>query len=242
MGAHFDKGQAPLTSLTNMTAHPFGPADLVIFDFDGVIADSEVISLSSLQVALNDFGVDLDLSEMQHRFLGKSINQIEAEAHTLNPDAKWEGFHTHWHAILFKRFETELAPIPGVIDLLDRLEALHLPYCIASGGSLERISLALRVMGMTSRFGHFFSSEQVKRGKPAPDLFLHAAKTLGAEPERCLVIEDSPFGIQAGRSAGMHTIGFLGGAHLQGSQESHRQLLLAQGAHGVVSELREIEF
>jgi len=242
MGAHFDKGQVPLTSLTNTTAYPFGPVDLVIFDFDGVIADSEVVSLSSLQVALNDFGVNLNLSEMQQRFLGKSINQIEAEAHTLNPNAKWEGFHTYWHALLFKRFVTELAPIPGVIDLLDRLGALRIPYCIASGGSLERISFALEVIGLTSRFCHFFSSEQVERGKPAPDLFLYAAKTLGAEPERCVVIEDSPFGIQAGRSAGMQTIGFLGGTHLQDLQESHRQLLLAQGAHGIVRELREIYF
>lgn len=227
---------------TNTTGSPLDITDLVIFDFDGVIADSEVISLSSLQGALNDFGVNLDLCEMQQRFLGKSINQIKAEAHILNPDANWEGFDTHWHAILFKRFETELAPVPGVIDLLDRLEARRLPYCIASGGSLERINYALKVLGLTSRFGHFFSSEQVKRGKPSPDLFLYAAQTLGIEPERCLVIEDSPFGIQAGRLAGMQTIGFLGGAHLRGSQETHRQLLLEQGAHKIIYALDEITF
>lgn len=240
--ARFDKGQAQLTRLKNRTRHPFDIPDLVIFDFDGVVADSEMISLSSLQTALDDFGVMLDLPEVQRRFLGKSLVQIKTETNTLNPNRNWESFDKHWHSVLFERFEKELVPLPGVVDLLDRLDDLNLPYCIASSGSLKRIKFALTVMSLTTRFTHVFSSEQVKQGKPAPDLFLHAAKTLGVKPERCMVIEDSIFGIQGARAAGMYTIGFLGGAHLEGLQASHRELLLEHGVHSIIYALDEITF
>lgn len=242
MAVHFDKGQAFLASLSDSPGRSFGIPDLVIFDFDGVIADSELISLASLQTALHDFGVQLELPEVQRRFLGKSVGQIKTEANTLNPNGIWDGFDKHWYSVLFDRFEKELASLPGVVSLLDRLDELGLPYCIASSGSLKRINFALNIIGLTSRFRHVFSSEQVNQGKPAPDLFLHAANTLGAKPERCIVIEDSAFGIQAGRSAGMHTIGFLGGAHLEGLEGSHRNLLLEQGAHDIIYALDEITF
>lgn len=242
MAACFDKGKAFLTSLRNSTGHLFDIPDLVIFDFDGVVADSEMISLSSLQTVFSDIGVSLDLSEVRRRFLGKSASQIKIETNPLNPDGKWDSFDERWQSVLFERFEKELTPLPGVIDLLDRLDALDLPYCIASSGSLKRIKFALKVMGLTTRFTHVFSSEQVKQGKPAPDLFLHAAKTLGVKPERCMVIEDSTFGIQGARAAGMHTIGFLGGVHLEGLQDSHRHLLLEQGAHDIIYTLDEITF
>ncbi|WP_084350074.1 HAD family hydrolase [Primorskyibacter flagellatus] len=216
--------------------------DLVILDFDGVVADSEVISLGSLQSALKDFGVVFDLPETRRRFLGKSLNAIKADASQIAPEGKWDGFENHWHSILFERFSKELVPVAGVADFLARLKADGLPYCIASSSGFERIYFALSVMKLTDHFPCVYSAQQVTQGKPAPDLFLYAARSMNIAPERCVVIEDSPYGILAARAAGMRSIGFLGGQHLAGSQKSHRQLLLAQGAHEIVDALDEITF
>ncbi len=216
--------------------------DLVILDFDGVVADSEVISLGSLQAALQDFGVVVDLPEARRRFLGKSLTAIKADASQIAPEGKWDGFENHWHSILFERFSKELAPVAGVADFLARLKAHGLPYCIASSSGLERIYFALSVMNLTDHFPRVFSAQQVTHGKPAPDLFLYAARRMNTAPERCVVIEDSPYGILAARAAGMRSIGFLGGQHLAGLQISHRQLLLAQGAHEIVDAFDEITF
>ena len=216
--------------------------DLVILDFDGVVADSEIISLSTLQSALCAYGVDLQLKEVRRRYLGKSIKQIKRDAQAQRPDANWDGFDEYWNTILFERFRHDLAPLPGLVSLLDRIEACGLSYCIASSSGFERIGVALGAMGLAARFSHVFSAEQVSYGKPAPDLFLHAAKTIGVPPERCLVLEDSPYGIKAAKSAGMQAFGFVGGAHLEDIRADHSDLLLLQGAHDVVEHLSEITF
>jgi len=229
-----------MTADENLTDQNYMFPGLLILDFDGVVADSEIISLSTLQSALCAHGVDLQLYEVRCRFLGKSIKQIKKEVQTLRPDANWDGFDKHWHAILFDRFRNELAPLPGLVPLLDRIEARGLPHCIASSSGLERIGVALGAMGLGARFSHVFSAEQVSHGKPAPDLFLHAAKTIGVPPERCLVLEDSPHGIKAAKSAGMQAFGFVGGAHLEDVRADHRDLLLQQGARAVVEHLSEI--
>lgn len=215
---------------------------LVILDFDGVVADSEIISLSTLQSALCAYGVDLQLNEVRRRFLGKSIKQIKRDAQAQRADADWDGFDAYWHAILFERFRHDLAPLPGLVPLLDRIDASGLTYCIASSSGFERIKIALDAMGLAARFSHVFSAEQVSHGKPAPDLFLLAAKTIGVPPERCLVLEDSPYGIQAAKSAGMQAFGFVGGAHLEDIRADHRDLLLQHGAYEVVEHLCEITF
>lgn len=213
---------------------------LILFDFDGVIADSEVISLATLCDALNDYGVVLSLEDTRARFLGKSVDKIVSEVREQQPDADWNDFALHWHTILFARFASDLTPVPGVTDLLDRLDAAALPYCIASSSGFTRIRFALDAMGLSARFRHIFSAEEVQNGKPAPDLFLHAARQMSTPPARCIVIEDSPYGIQAARSAGMTAIGFLGGAHLKDTQTQHRRLLLEQGAHRITRKLAEI--
>lgn len=215
---------------------------LLIFDFDGVIADSEIISLSTLQSALRSYGNDLPLEEVRRRFLGKAMKQIKKAMQAQDSDTSWDGFDAHWNAILFDRFRNELRPLPGLVALLDRIEAHGLPYCIASSGGLERIGVALEAIGLGARFSHVFSAEQVRHGKPAPDLFLHAAKTIGVPPDRCLVLEDSPYGIKAATSAGMHALGFVGGAHLEDIQAEHRNLLLDQGARDVVEHLSDLTF
>tara|TARA_R110002110_G_scaffold13706_2_gene65590 strand:- start:142 stop:840 length:699 start_codon:yes stop_codon:yes gene_type:complete len=213
---------------------------LLIFDFDGVIADSEIISLSTLQSALRAYGNDLELDEVRRRYLGKSMKQIKRDMQAEHADTNWDGFDAHWNAILFDRFRNELRPLPGLVALLDRVETCGLPYCIASSGGLERIDVALDAMGLSARFSHVFSAEQVRHGKPAPDLFLLAAQTIRVPPDQCLVLEDSPFGIRAAKSAGMRALGFVGGSHLEGIRAEHRDLLLEHGAHDVVEHLNEI--
>jgi HAD superfamily hydrolase (TIGR01509 family) len=125
-------------------------------------------------------------------------------------------------------FVESLKPTPGIAAFLDRL-----PYrrCVASSSDQTRIRLSLEVTGLLPFFGeHLFSSHEVARGKPAPDLFLHAAKAMGVAPARCVVIEDSPFGVEGARAAGMTAIGYIGGSHLE---PPHAEVLLAAGAHAV---------
>jgi len=209
---------------------------LVIFDFDGVLVDSEVISLSELQAAMRDFGVDLPLETVRQNFLGSAINKIEAFMGTHGADTT--GFAKRWYGTLFARFREELRLSPGVPALLDMLDARGIPYCIASGGSFERLGVAMEAVGLRRRFeGRVYSADLVKHGKPAPDLFELAAREQGAAPEACLVIEDSPAGIIAARSAGMTALGYVGGTHLDGCRPEHTRLLQENGAIGILDRL-----
>lgn len=216
-----------------------GPVGLVILDFDGVIADSEVISLATLGEALDAHGMTLAPDAVRRRFLGASLATIEA-AVAARGGAMAHGFADRWQEALFRRFRAELSPVPGARRMLDRLDRRGLPFCIASSGSFERIGVALEAMDLTARFAHVFSAELVARGKPAPDLFLHAAERMGARPRDCLVVEDSPFGIRAAVAAGMRATGFVGGAHLDAIRDAHRRLLLDEGAGDVVGSLDDI--
>lgn len=209
-------------------------AELVIFDFDGVIADSEVISLSTLHDALHRFGLDLSPEETRQTFLGTSLDTIMAHVDrhgSGDPDA----FARDWEATLFARFRSELRPLPHVFDLIARFDRIGQRYCIASSGTFNRIGTALDAMGRRDRFTHVFSAQQVARGKPAPDLFEFAARELGVVPGACLVIEDSPHGVRAAKSAGMSCLGFVGGQHLRDRQTEHADLLRNVGADLVLS-------
>jgi HAD superfamily hydrolase (TIGR01509 family) len=184
---------------------------LVIFDCDGVLVDSEPLSISVLVQAMRDSGVEIDEEGAYKRFLGKSlatlIDTLETE---FNVFASQE-FLDRIRNDLYARFRTELKPIPGVAETLD---ALDIPRCVASSSQLERIRLSLGLTGLLDRLEpHIFSASMVKRGKPAPDLFLHAARQMGVEPGRCVVVEDSPAGITAARAAGMTVFAFAGGSH-----------------------------
>jgi HAD superfamily hydrolase (TIGR01509 family) len=206
---------------------------LVLFDFDGVVADSEIISLATLQAALADFGLRLSLEETRARFLGTSLRRITSylEAHGTGGA---EGFAAHWQGALFARFQEALRPVPHVLEALDVLEARAIPFCIASSGTFERIHLALDAMQVRERFANIFSAEQVARGKPAPDLFLYAAQQMGVASQDCLVIEDSPFGVSGAKAAGMRCAGFLGGAHCSEDLEAHARLLKEAGADHIL--------
>lgn len=183
---------------------------LVIFDCDGVLVDSEPISVSVLVGAMNDFGVEMTEEEAYQRFLGRSlatvIDTLETE---FNVHAGQE-FLDRIRNDLYARFRTELKPIEGIGQTLD---ALDIPRCVASSSQVERIRLSLSVTGLLDKLPNIFSATMVKRGKPAPDLFLHAAREMQVSPGECVVVEDSPAGIAAAKAAGMTVFAFVGGSH-----------------------------
>ncbi len=183
---------------------------LLIFDCDGVLVDSEVLSCGICGEVLTGLGVPYTGQDIMRQFVGMSLKdmvaRIEAERGCTLPD----DFRDRVNSEVFRRFEAELQPVPGVREAI---QALPFPRCVASSSAPERIALSLRVTGLADLFDHIFSSTQVPRGKPAPDLFLHAAREMNARPEDCLVIEDSTAGVQAARAAGMRVIGFTGGLH-----------------------------
>ena len=214
--------------------------DLVIFDFDGVIVDSEVISLETLQSALAEIGMSLPADEVRERFLGKSKRSILEFITENGADSVIDGFEARWEKRLFDQFRQHLKPIPKIDDLLDLLEEKGISYCIASSGSLERINIALEAVNLKHRFDHIFSAEQVARGKPAPDLFLHAATEMSVRPDRCLVVEDAPFGVRAAKAGEMRCIAFVGGSHLTDIRRAHEDQLIGLGAGTAISDYAEM--
>ena len=195
-----------------------------------MIADSEVISLATLRDTLIEFGIELSDEDVRRQFLGCSLRTITAFVSGQGRQGDAADFPDRWQDTLFERFRRDLKPVPGISALLDRLTGAGVRYCIASSGTFERIGVALSAMEMSERFADVFSAEQVAHGKPAPDLFLHAADQMDVVPDRCLVIEDSPLGVRAARTAGMRCMGFTGGTHLQTIADDHGQILRRNGA------------
>ncbi len=187
--------------------------DLIIFDCDGVLIDSEIISAQMLIDELAALGVHIDLTYVARHFLGRSyptvMDTIRQEFNlTLPPE-----FEDQYRARLLARFEQDLKIMPHVADVLARL---RVPYCIATSSSPMRAAKSLAMVGLGHLAGScLFTSTMVARGKPAPDLFLHAAAQMGADPARCLVIEDSLTGVRAALAAGMPVWRFTGGSHLK---------------------------
>jgi HAD superfamily hydrolase (TIGR01509 family) len=185
--------------------------ELVIFDCDGVLIDSEPIANRVLAGQLASIGIFLPLEEVMRKFVGRTrAGCLDLAAELLKRDLP-EGFAEDWDTALFDAFERELKAIEGVADLL---RALALPFCAASNSSPDRMRVSLRAADLLPFFeGRMYSATDVARPKPAPDLFLHAARSLGAAPERCAVIEDTPTGVRAGVAAGMTVFGYGGSAH-----------------------------
>ena len=185
------------------------PLELVIFDCDGVLVDSERLAVRVEAALLGELGWPLSQAEVIERFMGRSQSfMLEAIQERLGEDLP-DG----WRELLDRRYraayEAELTPVDGVVEALDRIA---IPTCVASGGSHETLRHTLGLTGLYERFqGRIFSATEVAEGKPAPDLFLHAAARLGAEPAACAVVEDSRYGVQAARAAGMLAFGYTGG-------------------------------
>jgi HAD superfamily hydrolase (TIGR01509 family) len=186
--------------------------DLIIFDCDGVLVDSEVLSCRCLSDVLAACGLELKLADVLELFLGRStaavLEHYRAQGRTLP-----ESFLTELKARVLQTFQSSLRPIPGVALLLD---GLRTPHCVASSSDLDRVSFSLALTGLSPHFGdRLYTAQMVPRGKPAPDLFLYAASKMHASPAKTLVIEDSVSGVTAARAAGMKVWGFVGGSHYE---------------------------
>ncbi|QIY72620.1 HAD family hydrolase [Streptomyces sp. RLB1-33] len=184
--------------------------DLVIFDNDGVLVDSEPISNTILAAYLTELGHPTSYEESIRDYMGSAMHRIHELVQERSGQRLPEEFDDVFHGRVFAAFERELQPVPGVVQLLEKLAADEVPYCVASSGSHERIRVGHRKTGLDRWFdeGRVFSSQDVGRGKPAPDLFLYAAERMGVAPHRCVVVEDSPLGVRAANAAGMDVYGF----------------------------------
>ncbi|MZE80079.1 HAD family hydrolase [Streptomyces xinghaiensis] len=184
--------------------------DLVIFDNDGVLVDSEPISNWALAAQLTELGHPTTYEDSLRDYMGSALHRVHDLVYERSGRRLPDDFDDTFHRRVFAEFRRGLQPVPGVTGVLAGLGAAGFPYCVASSGSHERIRVTLRTTGLYELFGEarIFSSQDVGRGKPAPDLFLHAAAAMGAEPGRCAVVEDSPLGVRAAVAAGMDVYGF----------------------------------
>ncbi|MFE9406645.1 HAD family hydrolase [Streptomyces sp. NPDC006530] len=184
--------------------------DLIIFDNDGVLVDSEPISNTILSGYLTELGHATSYEDSLRDYMGAAVHRVHDLIEERTGQRLPEDFDETLHARIFAAFERELQPVPGVTDVLGKLVAEGVPYCVASSGTHERIRVGHRRTGLDEWFEEewVFSAEDVGRGKPAPDLFLCAAERMGVAPERCVVIEDSRLGIEAARAAGMDVYAF----------------------------------
>jgi HAD superfamily hydrolase (TIGR01509 family) len=187
---------------------------LIIFDCDGVLIDSEVISARQLIEELKGYGVEMDMAFVSRHFLGRSYPVVLKEVRERWGVQLPDRFEADYRARLLAAFERDLKVMPHATDTL---RDLRLPYCLATSSSPERMRRSLEITGLSAAFaGRTFTASEVAKGKPAPDLFLHAAARMGADPAACVVIEDSLNGVRAGLAAGMRVWRFTGGSHLKG--------------------------
>lgn len=184
--------------------------DLVIFDNDGVLVDSEPISNTLLAGYLTELGHPTSYEESVRDYMGSAMHRIHELVEERSGRRLPVEFDDVFHSRVFAAFQAELQAVVGAAEVLKQLAAAGVPYCVASSGSHERIRVGHRKTGLDAWFRDeiVFSAEDVGRGKPSPDLFLHAASRMGVAPERCVVVEDSRLGVQAALAAGMDVYGF----------------------------------
>ena len=180
--------------------------ELIIFDCDGVLVDSEPIANRILTYMLNELGLPISYEETLRSFVGRSMSScVQIIEERLGRSVPVD-FVRSYNARSFAAFEEELQPIPGVVEALQRI---RFPVCVASSASHEKMRATLGVTGLLQQFeGRMFSATEVGRGKPDPALFLHAARQMSAAPQACAVVEDTVVGVQAGLAAGMEVFGF----------------------------------
>jgi HAD superfamily hydrolase (TIGR01509 family) len=203
---------------------------LVIFDCDGVLVDSELITNRVFVGMLNELGLKLSLDDMFERFVGRSMPQCLALIAQLLGREVPDEFVSAYRVRIAAALKSELLAVPGIESVL---ESLTLPYCVASSGTHDKMQMTLGLTGLLPKFeGRMFSVTEVAHPKPFPDVFLHAAKQMGVAASSCAVIEDTPTGVQAGVAAGMTVFGFC--AH------TPRHRLLEAGAHHTFEHMREL--
>jgi HAD superfamily hydrolase (TIGR01509 family) len=208
--------------------------DLVIFDCDGVLVDSELLSCQCLSDELSEFGISLTLAQALELFLGRSTSAVTRHYREFGQIVPVD-FPLRLKSRVLTAFERALQPIPDVETVLSGLCA---PYCVASSSDLDRVALSLKLTGLAPYFGdRIYTAQMVAHGKPAPDLFLYAAEKMGVQPPRTLVIEDSVSGVQAAKAAGMMVWGFVGGSHY--GRRDGRAILTAAGADRVFARMSD---
>jgi HAD superfamily hydrolase (TIGR01509 family) len=208
---------------------------LVIFDCDGVLVDSEVISCRAHAETLSQHGYPITADEVLVRFLGVSDREARQSIENEMGRRLPEDFEAQIKQAALQRYASELAAIPHISEAI---AAISLPKCVASSGTPEKIRHGLTCAGLYDEFApHIFSATQVNRGKPAPDLFLFAAERMGVAPAQCIVVEDSIPGITGARAAGMTVLGFHGGSHCR---PGHGDMLRDAGAHSIFDDMRQL--
>ncbi|SHF89723.1 Haloacid dehalogenase-like hydrolase [Microbulbifer donghaiensis] len=183
--------------------------ELVIFDCDGVLVDSESIVCRILAEEMNKLGMETTAEELDEQFSGRPARDCLLEIETRFGGPLPDHYFGNTERRIREAFHAELEPVAGIEDLLDHLLQVNLRSCVASSGSHEKMRLTLNKTGLYDYFdGRIFSADDVPRGKPWPDLFLHAAQSMGVEPQHCLVVEDSIAGVKAAVAAGMPVVGY----------------------------------
>lgn len=212
--------------------------ELLIFDLDGTLIDSEPLAARAVSEVLIADGFPVSVEAMIARFTGVSSERMVQEVETEHGRPLAADFGERANALLAEIFTRELKTVPGAVAALD---ALAIPKCVASNSPPDYIEHALGLVALDRLFGPEarFSADQVARPKPEPDVFLHAAQTMGAAPEACLVIEDSFSGVRAARAAGMSVVAYVGGSHLS-EPEAHVAALQAEGVAAVLRDYRDL--
>jgi HAD superfamily hydrolase (TIGR01509 family) len=211
------------------------PVELLIFDCDGVLVDSERLACRVLADAVTRLGYPMTESECLERFSGISMPTVLARIQRASGKPLPEDFEMRLRELDRVAFERELRAVPGVVEAL-----VELPYrrCVASSGAIEKMRMTLGLTGLIGYFEpHLFSAQMVARGKPAPDLFLFAAERMGVSAHQCAVIEDSLPGVEAGLAAGMRVFGFAGASHCG---PDHAERLRQAGATCIFTLMAEL--
>ena len=212
------------------------PTDLIIFDCDGVLIDSEIVVCRLVSEAMTRLGHPLTLDEVIRRFAGRPEPEMIAEI-----ERDWgrpvpPEYFVEIRSSIADAYATELRAVPGVAEVLERI---RIPICVASSSYPEKLKLGLETVGLYRRFAlNLVSATFVAQGKPAPDVFIYAAGWMRTPIANCLVIEDSIPGVLSARSAGLRVFGFIGGSHCP---PEHRDRLLGAGAERVIEEFHELE-
>lgn len=212
------------------------PPRLIIFDYDGVVADSEILNNRALADVLTEAGLPTTTDDVIARYMGKRWIDFRDEIGQRLPGAELDQLLASWTRLCRQRALTDLRSVPGVTDFVASLG--DRPRCIASSSKPDWIDFGLQHMGLTGQMGPVFSAAvHVTRGKPHPDLFLYAADHFGTVPDACLVIEDSPTGVMGAVAAGMRVIGLAAGGHVR---DDHADRLLGAGAHEIAHSYEEV--
>lgn len=212
------------------------PTNLIIFDCDGVLIDSEIVVCRLVSEAMTGMGHELTLEDVIRRFAGRPEPEMIAEI-----ERDWgrpvpPEYFTRMRSSIAEAYATELRAVDGVPEVLQRIQ---IPVCVASSSYPEKLKMGLEAVGLYRRFApNLVSAKFVARGKPAPDVFIYAAGWMKTPIAECLVIEDSVPGVQSARAAGLRVFGFVGGSHCP---PEHADRLLEAGAELVMSDLHELQ-